>query len=314
MKFYRSYILPAAMAIAFLTGCSDSDDWTPGPQDTDTGVRAYFEMPSKSSFIFDSDAAAEDLNVEIIVSRAITDGSVSIPLTLKPDAEGFSLVTPAAEFAAGEGSTTVIVNCAGLPKGVKESFTLSLPADQTDTYGEGLLSVGYSVIKAQWIVASDQVTYSYNDAGNNRTYPNTYGILYQLEGTKMFRLEDFFGSGLDVMFECEQEVTGGQGVVFKPLNNADFYDYGDGYPGWYLYDEETQTYPEWVPGDVAGYSAIDNVSFESDIDYTTVYMNYDKETGYSYIYFTTYVTQTDGNEGWGIWYATFNLDKYNPFE
>lgn len=306
--------MSGAAVLFCLTGCSDSDKWTPGPQDTDTGVRAYFEMPTKSSFIFDSDASSDELNVDVTVSRVITDQAISIPITLKSDVEGFSLVTPAAEFEAGEATTTVTVNCAGLAKGVKESFTLSLPADQTDTYGEGLLSVGYSVIKAQWIVASDRVTYMYNDAGNNRTYPNTYGILYQLEGTKMFKLEDFFGSGLDVMFECTQEVTGGNGVVFKPLNNASFYDYGDGYPGWYLYDEENQTYPEWVPGDVAGYAAIDNVSFESDIEYTTVYMNYDKETGYSYIYFTTYVTQTDGNEGWGIWYATFNLDKYNPFE
>ena len=295
-----------------LTGCSDSDDWTPGPQDTATGVSAYFPMPSKSSFIFDSEGKTAEMNVDITVSRAVTDAAASIPVILTSGSEGFSIVTPTAEFAAGEASTTVTVNCGGIANGVKESFTLSLPEDQTDIYGEGLAAVSCSVIKSEWKVISDQARYIYSYSDYSQMYPNTYGTLEHLDGTYMFKLTDFFGSGLDVTFECSSTAQ----TPFLPLNNAMFGVAPDGYEGlecWYLYDEANQTYPSWTPGGVDGYAGISYLLFYGLSNFTSIYMNYDPENLYGYIAFTCDVDFDNGDFAWGAYQADFYL-KYNPFE
>lgn len=301
-----------AVVLSIAVSCSHSEEWTPGPKDTSTGVRAYFPMPAKSSFIFDSEGKKEKMNVEITVSRAVADEAISIPVTLTSDTEGFSIVTPTAEFAAGETSTTVTVNCGGISNGVKESFTLSLPENQTDIYGEGLPAVSYSVIKSEWKVISDQSRYIYSYSDYSQMYPNTYGTLEHLEGTYMFKLTDFFGSGLDVTFECPST----ERTAFLPLNNAMFGVAPDGYEGlecWYLYDEASQTYPQWTPGDINGYPAISYLLFYGLSNYTSIYMNYYPENLYGYIAFTCDVDFDNGDFAWGAFQADFNL-KYNPFE
>lgn len=304
--------MTGAVALLAATGCSDSGDWMPGPEDTDTGVCAYFPMPSKSSYIFDSEGNSAEMNVMITVSRSVTDEAASIPVTLTSDATGFSMATPTADFAAGEASTTVTVNCSGIPAGVKESFTLTLPEDQTDIYGEGLAAVSCSVIKSEWKEISDQARYIYSYSDYTQMYPNTYGTLEHLDGTYMFKLTDFFGSGLDVTFECPSTAQ----TAFLPLNNAMFGVAPDGYEGlecWYLYDEENQTYPEWTPGDVSGYPAISYLLFYGLTNYTSIYMNYDPESLYGYIAFTCDADFDNGDFAWGAFQADFYL-KYNPFE
>ena len=181
MKQYIVKIMLGALMLPIITSCSDSEEWTPGPKDTSIGVSAYFPMPTKSSFIFDSEGKQENMNVDITVSRTITDEAASIPVILSSDAEGFSIVTPNAEFAAGESSTTVTVNCGGISTGVKESFTITLPEDQTDIYGEGLAAVSCSVIKSEWKMISDQARYIYSYSDYSQMYPNTYAELYHLD-------------------------------------------------------------------------------------------------------------------------------------
>ncbi|MDE6480034.1 MAG: hypothetical protein K2L45_07155 [Muribaculaceae bacterium] len=312
MKPYIIRTIPGALGLLLAASCSDSEGWTPGPQDTATGVSAYFPMPSKSSFIFDSEGKQEEMNVEITVSRAVTEAAASIPVILTSEVEGFSIVTPTAEFAQGEASTTVTVNCGGISNGVKESFTLTLPEDQTDIYGGGLAAVSYSVIKSEWKEISDQARYIYSYSDYSQMYPNTYGTLEHLDGTYMFKLTDFFGSGLDVTFECPSTAQ----TPFLPLNNAMFGVAPEGYEGlecWYLYDEANQTYPEWIPGDISEYPAISYLLFYGLSNYTSIYMNYSPDTLYGYIAFTCDVDFDNGDFAWGAFQADFFL-KYNPFE
>ena len=136
--------------------------------------------------------------------------------------------------------------------------------------------------------------------------------MYILDGTHMFKLLDFFGSGLDMTFNCDTPDP----TVMMPLVNADFesvYDEDKADLGWYLYNEEEQTYPEWVPGDAEGYIAISYLLFYAISDYNYCNMIYNPDTLYGYIGLTVGVDFADGNFSWGNFQVDFNL-KYNPFE
>ncbi len=307
MKIY--HILAAALIFPIF-GCSDSDEWTPGPTDTESGVRAYFVKPSKTSYIFDTESSTEAAEVDVTVERLITDEGISIPLKLTSEADGISL-SGNAEFKAGQNETTVTVNCEGIEVGKQVSFTLEIPDNQFYTYGIGLPSVKYTVIKSTWVEISEKVTYWYWDSSSEDIYPQTYGKLYQLEGTNQFKMTDFFGSGLDMDYEC----TSGDYTQFVPLNNCDFESAKgtsmEQYEFWYLYDDETDDWPEWTPGNVEGYPSIYYLGVYGSEGYCNITMIDDPTDLYGYLYMSSYLTYSNG-EGYANLYATFYLNQ-NPF-
>lgn len=298
--------MSAAMVLLMAGGCSDSDDWTPGPQDNETGVSAYFEKPSQTSYVFDSSSSADYMTFPVTVSRQVTDNAVSIPITLTSDVDGFSAPSTV-DFAAGAATASFDVACSGLPDGKRANVTITLDPAQTDIYGEGLYAVEYSVIKSDWVEISDNVRYLYNSM-----YPNTSGKMYILDGTHLFKLTDFFGSGLNVEFNCDTP----DATAFVPVSNADYENVDDedkDYNGWYLYDEANVDYPEWTPGDAEGYTPISYLLLYANADDSYCQMIYDSSTLYGYMSFTTGVILADGGWQWGAFQIDFNL-KYNPFE
>ena len=311
MKSYIKYTALGALLLTMAGGCSDTDDWKPGEADTATGVSAYFNLPSQLSYVFDKEGKPEDMNVEVTLNRKVTAEAVSIPLTLTSDAEGFTLPATA-DFAAGEATTTFKVNCSGIEEGKRISFTVGLPADQTNIYGEGMDAVTYNVIKSEWTLISNQVRYIYSYTDYSPMYSETYGKMYHLQGTYNFKMTDFFGSGLDMQFECN---TPDQ-TAFVPTVNADFDAVSDGdkeIAGWYLYNEAEETWPEWTPGDEDGKPAITYVEFYALVNYSWMTMIYTKEPLYGYVGFSTGVGFDNGDFSWGAWQADFTLN-YNPFE
>lgn len=305
-------LLSAACVLLMAGGCSDSNDWTPGPEDTETGVSAYFERPSQTSYVFDSSASADEMIIPVTVSRQVTSNAVSVPIILNTDAEGFSAPS-AVSFAEGESSASFDVLCSGIPQGKQTSLTITLDPTQTDVYGIGLYSVEFSVIKADWIEIADNLRYLYTDyySGAN-IYPATYEKLYILEGTHTFKLPNFFGSGLDVTFNCDTPDE----TVMIPLINADFENVSDDDKadmGWYLYDEANQTYPQWVPGGVDGYPAITYFLAYCDEYDNVCNMIYNYDTLYGYIGWTTGIYFDDDSFSWCYFTVDFNLN-YNPFE
>lgn len=310
MKLNILAAAPAALMLAMMaTGCSDSDKWTPGPQDTDTGVSAYFVSPSATSYIFGSDAAEIAINVP--VERRVTEGEATVGITMTSDVEGFKCPDQVT-FADGESSVTVTIDCSGIPDGKVYNVALRLAEDETNIYGEGLNEVRFTAIKADWIEISDNVRYLYSDWDKTALYPATYANMYQLEGTMMFKLTDFFGSGLDITFNCDTP----NATVLYPLQNADFenvYDEDKADVGWYLYDQANVNWPIWIPGDVEGYPAIKYLLFYSISDYNVCRMIYNANTLYGYIGLTTGVDFDNGEFIWGNFQVDFNL-KYNPFE
>lgn len=312
MKLIQYITLAAASVSAVLIqSCSDSSDWEPGPKDNDTGVCAYFEPQSSNKYIFGSDADAETMSINVPVHRVNTESAVSLPVTLSSEVSGFTAPSTV-EFAAGQAETTIAVNCGGIPKGSFQNVTVSLPEDQTDVYGIGGSSITLSAIISDWKVLADNVTYYYNDSNGDEMYPRTKGTLYHLEGTYMFRLTDFFGSGLEMPFETK---TPGN-TQFVPTQNADYliqYEPDDAYNCWYLYNEEEQTWPTWVPGGDPDGREIEYALFYGSADYCTINMIYNSKTMYGFASYTIDVQYPDGSSSWGFWQVDFNL-LYNPFE
>lgn len=307
MKPYNTaYAALAAAAIA-LAACSDDDKWTPGPADNDTGVNASFAIPEKTSYIFDINGDPAEMTIPATVTRLHTDAAATLPLALTADADGIQ-APQSVTFDAGQASADITIQCGQIPDGKTITFTLALPADQTDTYGAGLTDLTLSVIKSEWSQISSNVRYLYSDTDYKPMFPATYATMLHLKGTYMFRLTDFFGSGLDITFTCDNP----EETTFAPMDNADFESSaGEEDSPWYLYDDETGTWPEYVPGALEGYDPIQYLQFFATADYSPCYMIYDKDN-YGYIALSTGVSFASGDFKWGNYQVDFNLD-YNPF-
>lgn len=313
MKF-KTNILPFALAFGLMAvSCSEFSDWTPGPADSDCGVAAYFPTQSSYRYIYGSDENPENMNIEVTVKRVNTAESVSIPLEVSASCEGFT--APAAvDFAAGESESTIALSCKGIPQGVMQTVTLTLAADQTDIYGPGVTSLSIEAIISEWKLISDNVTYYYMDGSGQQMYPNTSGEMYHLEGTYMFRLTDFFASGLEMPFEMKSAAES----YFIPGGNCDLYVNSypdDAFECWYLYDEATSSYPDpWIPGGDQNQLAIDYALFYGTMEYSNITMIWDYATLYGYGNFTVNYGLSDGSwNSWGYNQIDFNL-KYNPFK
>lgn len=305
MKLYNiAYSASAAIMMIFAAGCSGSDDWTPGPEDTECGVSAYFPLPSKTSYVFDSEANPDEMTIEVTVSRTNTEEAASVPLSLVSDAEGFSI--PAnVNFEAGQASSSFLLDCSAIPNGKELAVTITLDPSQTNIYGSGMDELTLSVIKAQWILISDNVCYNFQ-----YVYPKIMSNMYHLEGTTQFKLENFFGSGLDIIFNSPTKDIS----AFIPLNNALVID--EALKEWELYDEANDLYPEWYPGGdtsnpMVTYLYVYGVGEYYDYTYGDMY--YNSSTGYGYMYMSFYLETDDGNWTFCDPYIDFNL-KYNPFE
>ncbi len=303
------YPVFAVFMAGFACGCSDSDDWTPGEHDTATGAVAYFVQPAQTSYIFDAEKPTSEYTFDVIVNRKNTAEAAEVPLSLETKATGIT-IPPTVSFAAGESQAVFTVSCAGIEGGKYDTFSIALSDDHTDIYGAGLEKVSFSVIKSSWLVIADNVRYIYNNAANNQIYPSTYGKMYNLEGTKQFRLDDFLGSGLAVEFECYDPANS----TFIPLNNADFNSLaGEPDDPWYVFDDAANDWPMWVPGNADGYPAVGYLEFFATNDYSPGKMISDAATLYGYYMLMGGLTYTDGSFTWA--YITFDFTlNYNPFE
>lgn len=292
-------------------GCSDSDDWMPGPEDTNVGVAAYFPE-QEIMHIFGSDEDPDNMTFDVTVSRLNYSAAASVPVTITSDVEGFS--APAAvEFAEGEVTGTLKVSCAGIPKGTMQTVNITIAPDETDIYGPGEATFQAKAIISDWTVLADPVTYFYSDGNGGYMYPNTTGVLYHLQGTHMFRFTDFFGSGLDVNFEA----SSGAQNDFLPTNNILSYkevwpEYEDTYNCYYLFNQEEQAYPVWTPGGASDKPAVESAMFYGS-GYSTLTMVYNESNLYGYGDFTIELYLSDGSSPWGYWQLDFNMN-YNPFE
>lgn len=228
----RLHSIQATIAIATLTlatACSDSDDWTPGPEEA-AGAIAYFPEQSAYKFTLMPD---DDHTIPVLIARNSSAGEATVALTCTSSVEGVSLPT-SVTFHDGEKTTYVPVDCSNVP--LKTTAQISLAINDPLVYGAGSAQVDLTVnTTAGWIRVADLTCYF------EASFEPIHTDLMVLDGTTNFKFVNVLNSGLDLPFT----LTSTARTEIKPT--ANFEDADSGYGEWYLYDEANSTYPQWSP-------------------------------------------------------------------
>lgn len=285
----RLHSILASIAILTLaTACSDSDDWTPGPEEA-SGAVAYFPEQSAYKFTLMPD---DDHTIPVLIARNSAVGDATVALTCTSSVEGLSLPT-SVTFHDGEKTTFVPIDCSNVP--LKTSAQISLTINDPLIYGAGSAQVDLTVtttagwIKVATVYCSFQEYYS----------PITMDLMV-LDGTSSFKFADYLGSGVDLPFTLTS--SGVENLV--PTANVDFIQ-DDDYGSWYFYDEANETYPVWSPdgeGEPKIYAA-----YTYGQSYTYISLS----EGYGQIAMAP--DYDDGTWGYNYVYLSFTME-YNPFE
>lgn len=180
-----------------LTGCNGEDnDWTPGER-ADIAFQVYFTAG-------DPETAEIDLQQEkvytLALSRDDVSSAVSVPVLLEGSPE-FE-VSATAEFAAGEGETTVDVTFRGTDTPGVYSCTVSIPEGTYNSpYTSRTTKTGITLRVPDWQLYASNVKIKdyYNAFFTESWYADLYkdGDRYRLEG---------FMSNYNLVFTLGEEV------------------------------------------------------------------------------------------------------------
>ena len=301
-------VLLAAAAAAGMTACSDSDDWTPGPQAAPGCMGVYFGELSSYDITLGPD---DSRLVAVTVGRSKTDEAATVPITIIEAPEG--VVIPASvDFDADQQATQFFIDLENMPSKSSGTISLALPDDLTSPYAAGTSSISLKVaISGAWIPVSNSVTLS-----TDGVYPDMTTRLLYLDGTNTFKVPDFFGSGVDFIFTMSSPGNGW--TYIKPSTNyidakQAYPDFGWGdYPyegGWFLYDTANAEYPYWSPDGVT-FPEIYLLEFEDDYCYMQLI---EDEANNGFIYLNPYIYYYDG--GGKFINMTFSFTtEFTPFD
>lgn len=289
------------------TGCTDSDDWQPGPDTAPDCMGVYFGETASSLIVGPDDSRL----IPITIGRSKSDQAATVDINVVSAPEGVS-VPSTVEFAANEQTKQFFIDIENMASKSSGTISLALPEDATSPYSAGTPSLSIDVtVSGAWIPVSNDVTLNTGDI-----YPEMKTKLYYLDGTNTFKLPDFFGSGLDLKFEMS---TPGNGWTnFTPTvnyidNKTVWADKGWGEPysaGWFLYDTATNEFPYWSPDGVT-YPEIDMLEFENDGCYMQLIED-DSNSGYI-VFNYAYIYYGDGSGKYVTLTYTFNTE-YTPFQ
>lgn len=302
MKLLYKSLLTAA-ALLTLGACSSDDAWLPGDPDSST-MGVFFKGLEK----YDVTVEVDDPHVFTVqVDRLDATDAATVPLNVISCPEGV-VVPDAIDFAAGETSKTFEIDVTEMA--TKSSGTVQLEIDPAyaTMYGAGssVLSMNVTITGGWVLLADDVVASCYLNS-----FPDIAQELYVLEGSNRFKIPDFLGSGVDMVFTVTDPSLS-YPVIF-PFTNCKYYyelwpdDDDDDY-AWYFYDTANASYPaEWTP---AGWSkTIEYVSFYTyDGDDKGCYFGINK--GYGTM--EAYMEYADGKGSWEYFEFRFT-PKFDPF-
>lgn len=272
------------MAFAATTSCSDNDNYEPGPAPDPDCMSVFFVSSGSSVYEFMADDVP---SIPVTVKRGISDQAASVPLNITTSVEGGFTVPAVAEFAAGQSSTVIDIDCSALPAKIPATITLSIPEEYVNVYSAGSPEISFTAtILGSWELWAKDVVFAFSSV-----YAPVTSDIYSIEGSGKYKIVNFLNSGLDFQFSVD-------GYHVVPLTN--FITYNDAYETdedayncWLLYNEEEQTYPYWCPDDSDYYiSTACAYGYDDSSDYTYI----DLSGGNGVFYFQ--LEYADGSWGW----------------
>lgn len=140
-NFKFLYLLLAAVGVVTFTSCTE--EWTPGPKDTNMGV--FF--PEVNNF----EVTAEDTSVVLDVARSNADDAASVSLRYEVKNAAGELVdffsAPASvEFAAGEAKTTLTFSFDGSQLVMGEPYSVYVKLDEAEASTYATSEATFTVI------------------------------------------------------------------------------------------------------------------------------------------------------------------------
>jgi len=258
MMSKKLYILMTAIALT-LCCCQNNDDFTAGPQASNTKGNVYFGSDYESLNIYGDQPTLED-TLWITVVRDSNDCANALNVPIERIADDKVIIPEQAEFDAGEDTTWLAITFPNVEFTKESKFTLTIPAEFADPYKEknGSTTISSGVLWSEWTDVADTVLIvsSYN------LFPNQGGKLQNLSGKNRFRITNFLGSGNPFEFSINtatgfnsKNLTDNAGSI-NPLKNF----YSDT-SCWYWTNDGD--YSPWTPN---------GSSFE--ISYVSFYTSY----------------------------------------
>lgn len=291
-KFIYQILMVLAIGAGF-TACDSDDDYQPGAPTPANSMQVYFDADNTADYVC---GPGEQPEIELKVSRVNDSEAAEVPIVCKSASEGLTIPS-SVKFEAGQKTASLTIGVGEMEEDKKYSFDLAIDEAYADHYSSQFKGTshfsGYA-LQASWktYVKDADMTWTIN--GNQQKWAVD---IERLGSTNRYRIKDFVGSGLDMVF-LVGGVASGATSYNKILPYTNYYSYNDGtVDGYYLYDSSKGEWPSWTVGDKTvsslcimnsyiGYGDYSYVSFKLGYcvfaTYSTAYTDGTSE-GYNYI-------------------------------
>ena len=295
MKKIFSSISLLFVAVLCFTACDGKNtDYEPGAPTEASDTKVYFSSSNSADFI--EEPGVRD-SVIVYLTRTNTQGALSVPITVKTADQALTLPATA-EFADGEETAEYIVRFNDDALVANQSYKFSVAVDEkyADHYTAASGTANYSayVMDATWNQYTENTQFTWSVNGTTYTFKDSE--FYRLGTTTRYKLTNFLGSGLDLVFSCKDTDT-----ALVGLNNTT--TFADGYyAGFIFWDDDKNEDASWTVGDkTISELAIFNTYGSSVYSF----VNFNTGKGQFCTYYTTYADGT--YEYYNYINFTFNL-------
>lgn len=251
LKRFLSYMAFGLVVALPFTACDDDDDnWQAGAPVDANSIGAYFAAENVNSIVTTPEEFTTKTSFDLVVRREVTTNAASVAIEVVNN-PGKMTVPSTVEFAAGEAEATITIDYSAIPQKEKCELSLRLDEKMTNPYKEqdGLPTFSGSVLVSEWVKIGDQVEFT-----------NSWGTIkqdiYHLDGINLFRIDNFFGTGIDFQFyvvgdkKYNNSTPSTWSGYIEPAGNA-YMD--DGF--WYMWLNEEDITDEnegYATGQIAG--------------------------------------------------------------
>ena len=303
------------MAVTLMASCDNDPDYQPGTPTASGCMGVYFDSSNQTEYIL----TPEDQSITITLSRAVSDSAASVPLVVNSLTSDCMQVPATAEFDEGESTTSIEVTFPDIEQKVTQRLCINIDEQYADHYAkqDGATVYDATVLVAQWVLVTDSATFNFQPK-----YDPIVSKLYQLEGQRIFYIENFLNSGYDLRYRVGSDLLDSQGdYEFIPMDlGYPITDDSDGSIIVHLWDYDyvnesgsTGNYVSWTPQEgLPGISHCYIYNYYPSQWYSYVEPYTSNVTGlkrvYTLLYFWMYYT--DDTSGWN--YVTMDYQGELP--